>query len=124
MWRGGCIIRSVFLGNIKAAYDRLVAVSPDLSSRSTDDALAIALAKKSNASEFAGLQDDRTLVAAADRLATKGLNGASTDEQVATALADPTALAGLKADRDLLAADGIKPNRRDSILASLIHVAP
>ena len=25
---------------------------------------------------------------------------------------------------DLLAADGIKPNRRDSILASLIHVAP
>lgn len=25
---------------------------------------------------------------------------------------------------DLIAADGIKPNRRDSILASLIHVAP
>lgn len=25
---------------------------------------------------------------------------------------------------DLLAADGIKPNRRNSILASLIHVAP
>jgi len=25
---------------------------------------------------------------------------------------------------DLLTADGIKPNRRDSILASLIHVAP
>jgi predicted nucleotidyltransferase len=25
---------------------------------------------------------------------------------------------------DLLAADGIKPNRRDSILASLIHVGP
>lgn len=25
---------------------------------------------------------------------------------------------------DLLASDGIKPNRRDSILASLIHVAP
>lgn len=25
---------------------------------------------------------------------------------------------------DLLAANGIKPNRRDSILASLIHVAP
>ena len=22
MWRGGCIIRSVFLGNIKAAYDK------------------------------------------------------------------------------------------------------
>jgi hypothetical protein len=26
MWRGGCIIRSVFLGNIKAAYDK----NPDL----------------------------------------------------------------------------------------------
>jgi predicted nucleotidyltransferase len=25
---------------------------------------------------------------------------------------------------DLLASDGIKPNRRDSIIASLIHVAP
>ena len=25
---------------------------------------------------------------------------------------------------DLIAADGIRPNRRDSILASLIHVAP
>ncbi|CAF5158018.1 unnamed protein product, partial [Rotaria sp. Silwood1] len=22
MWRGGCIIRSIFLGNIKAAYDK------------------------------------------------------------------------------------------------------
>ena len=27
MWRGGCIIRSAFLGNIKQAYDK----NPDLS---------------------------------------------------------------------------------------------
>ncbi|RWS29442.1 6-phosphogluconate dehydrogenase: decarboxylating-like protein [Leptotrombidium deliense] len=33
MWRGGCIIRSVFLGNIKAAYDK----NPDLSNLLLDD---------------------------------------------------------------------------------------
>lgn len=33
MWRGGCIIRSVFLGNIKAAFDK----KPDLSNLLLDD---------------------------------------------------------------------------------------
>jgi len=33
MWRGGCIIRSVFLGNIKAAYDK----DPDLVNLLLDD---------------------------------------------------------------------------------------
>merc|ERR1712061_389577 len=33
MWRGGCIIRSVFLGNIKAAYDR----NPELDNLLLDD---------------------------------------------------------------------------------------
>ena len=33
MWRGGCIIRSVFLSNIKAAYDK----NPDLDNLLLDD---------------------------------------------------------------------------------------
>ena len=33
MWRGGCIIRSVFLGNIKSAYDN----NPDLTNLLLDD---------------------------------------------------------------------------------------
>ena len=33
MWRGGCIIRSVFLGNIKAAYDN----NPNLTNLLLDD---------------------------------------------------------------------------------------
>ncbi|MFN0065242.1 MAG: NADP-dependent phosphogluconate dehydrogenase, partial [Chlamydiales bacterium] len=33
MWRGGCIIRSVFLGNIKKAYDK----KPDLYNLLLDD---------------------------------------------------------------------------------------
>lgn len=33
MWRGGCIIRSVFLGNIKAAYDK----NPKLENLLLDD---------------------------------------------------------------------------------------
>jgi 6-phosphogluconate dehydrogenase len=33
MWRGGCIIRSVFLGKIKAAFDR----DPDLKNLLLDD---------------------------------------------------------------------------------------
>lgn len=33
MWRGGCIIRSVFLGNIKEAFER----NPDLSNLLLDD---------------------------------------------------------------------------------------
>ena len=33
MWRGGCIIRSVFLGNIKQAYDK----NPKLSNLLLDD---------------------------------------------------------------------------------------
>jgi 6-phosphogluconate dehydrogenase len=33
MWRGGCIIRSVFLGNIKSAYDK----NPDLTNLLLDD---------------------------------------------------------------------------------------
>ena len=33
MWRGGCIIRSRFLGNIKAAYDK----NPDLDNLLLDD---------------------------------------------------------------------------------------
>ena len=33
MWRGGCIIRSVFLGNIKEAYDK----NPNLDNLLLDD---------------------------------------------------------------------------------------
>jgi 6-phosphogluconate dehydrogenase len=41
MWRGGCIIRSVFLGNIKAAFDK----NPDLSNLLLDDFFSSALIK-------------------------------------------------------------------------------
>ena len=41
MWRGGCIIRSVFLGNIKAAYDK----NPDLDNLLLDDFFRDALHK-------------------------------------------------------------------------------
>jgi 6-phosphogluconate dehydrogenase (decarboxylating) len=41
MWRGGCIIRSVFLGNIKAAFDK----NPDLSNLLLDDFFSSALNK-------------------------------------------------------------------------------
>jgi 6-phosphogluconate dehydrogenase len=41
MWRGGCIIRSVFLGNIKAAYDK----NPDLANLLLDDFFSGALNK-------------------------------------------------------------------------------
>jgi 6-phosphogluconate dehydrogenase len=41
MWRGGCIIRSVFLGNIKAAYDK----NPELANLLLDDFFASALNK-------------------------------------------------------------------------------
>ena len=41
MWRGGCIIRSVFLGNIKAAFDK----NPDLSNLLLDDFFSTALNK-------------------------------------------------------------------------------
>ncbi len=41
MWRGGCIIRSVFLGNIKAAYDK----NPDLSNLLVDEFFSSALNK-------------------------------------------------------------------------------
>jgi 6-phosphogluconate dehydrogenase len=39
MWRGGCIIRSVFLGNIKAAFDK----NPDLANLLLDDFFSSAL---------------------------------------------------------------------------------
>ena len=41
MWRGGCIIRSVFLGNIKAAFDK----NPKLQNLLLDDFFASALNK-------------------------------------------------------------------------------
>jgi 6-phosphogluconate dehydrogenase len=41
MWRGGCIIRSVFLGNIKAAYDK----DPALSNLLLDEFFSTALNK-------------------------------------------------------------------------------
>jgi 6-phosphogluconate dehydrogenase len=41
MWRGGCIIRSAFLGNIKAAYDK----NADLSNLLLDDFFSSALNK-------------------------------------------------------------------------------
>jgi 6-phosphogluconate dehydrogenase len=41
MWRGGCIIRSVFLGDIKAAFDR----NPDLQNLLLDDFFAKAMNK-------------------------------------------------------------------------------
>ena len=41
MWRGGCIIRSVFLGNIKAAYDK----NPELANLLLDEFFSSALNK-------------------------------------------------------------------------------
>ncbi len=41
MWRGGCIIRSIFLGNIKAAYDK----NPDLTNLLLDEFFSSALNK-------------------------------------------------------------------------------
>jgi 6-phosphogluconate dehydrogenase len=41
MWRGGCIIRSVFLGDIKAAFDK----NPDLTNLLLDDFFSSALNK-------------------------------------------------------------------------------
>jgi 6-phosphogluconate dehydrogenase len=41
MWRGGCIIRSVFLGNIKAAFDK----NADLANLLLDDFFSSALNK-------------------------------------------------------------------------------
>jgi 6-phosphogluconate dehydrogenase len=41
MWRGGCIIRSIFLANIKAAYDK----NPELANLLLDDFFASALNK-------------------------------------------------------------------------------
>jgi 6-phosphogluconate dehydrogenase len=41
MWRGGCIIRSIFLGNIKAAFDK----NPNLSNLLLDEFFASALNK-------------------------------------------------------------------------------
>ena len=41
MWRGGCIIRSIFLGNIKAAFDK----NPNLANLLLDDFFASALNK-------------------------------------------------------------------------------
>ena len=41
MWRGGCIIRSVFLGNIKAAFDK----NPDLANLLLDEFFSSALLK-------------------------------------------------------------------------------
>ena len=41
MWRGGCIIRSVFLGNIKSAYDK----NPELTNLLMDDFFSSALNK-------------------------------------------------------------------------------
>ena len=40
MWRGGCIIRSVFLGKIKEAFDR----SPELENLLTDEYFAPVIA--------------------------------------------------------------------------------
>lgn len=44
MWRGGCIIRSVFLGNIKEAFTR----NPQLSNLLLDDFFKTAIAKNQN----------------------------------------------------------------------------
>jgi len=41
MWRGGCIIRSVFLSNIKAAFDK----NPDLTNLLLDEFFSSALIK-------------------------------------------------------------------------------
>ena len=41
MWRGGCIIRSIFLGNIKSAYDK----NPELANLLLDEFFSSALNK-------------------------------------------------------------------------------
>ena len=90
---------------IRAAYDRLVAVSRSLSSSSSDSDLAVALARKTAAADFAGLVADRDVVAAADRLAQKGLSGGSSDTAVALAVADGATFTARASDRALVAAN-------------------
>ena len=86
-----------------AAYDNLMAVSASLSSQSTDDELAVALAVKNHEITFGSLVVDRDVAAASQRFAEKGLTVDSTDLDLAEAIADQDELAALKADRNLVA---------------------
>ncbi|WP_372897787.1 hypothetical protein, partial [Stieleria sp.] len=92
---------------VDVAYDNIVALSTSLTAQSTDDDLAIALAVKNHRTGFDSLILDREVVAASDRLATEGLTGDSTDEQIATVLADPTLLPSTITLRDLVASDPV-----------------
>src|SRR5205823_4174709 len=73
---------------------------------SSDGAPAqVTLATTFEGGRLAGLKADRDLLAAKARLNGYGLSGASTNADIAVALADPVLLASLKADRDLVAGD-------------------
>ena len=90
---------------MRAAYERLVAVAPELNADSTD--LEIALAIGGALPQFNQLRDDRNLIGARQRLAELGLNSDSTNAEIAAAVAesetDPAVIAARKADRDLVA---------------------
>ena len=93
-----------------AAYDNLMALSTSLSSQSTDDELAVALAVKNHDIAFAALVLDRDVAAANERFAERGLTVDSTDLELAEAIANSDELQALelqalKDDRDLVAAN-------------------
>ncbi|MCA9138139.1 MAG: hypothetical protein KDB00_15315, partial [Planctomycetales bacterium] len=92
---------------VDAAYDNIVALSTGLTARSSDDDLAIALAQKNHTAAFESLLLDRNAVAANDRLTSRGLDGDSSDEQIATTLADPTLLSATFTLRNVVAADSV-----------------
>jgi len=72
---------------VRPARDRLAALSPGLNAQSTDDEIALALARTANLEQFNDLRTDRDVVAAYNALDDLDLDENSTDEQIAEALA-------------------------------------
>ena len=91
------IAESLF--DLDAAYESLVALSPDLNGQSTNDDIAIALARQSDPAKYESLTIDRDVAAATDRLAQLSLDQTATDEQIAVAfISDATTTADEYAD--------------------------
>ncbi|CAB5140735.1 diguanylate cyclase/phosphodiesterase (GGDEF & EAL domains) with PAS/PAC sensor(s), partial [Olavius algarvensis associated proteobacterium Delta 3] len=93
---------------VDAAYENLVALSAGLTSQSTDDDIAIALAEFFNAVAYESLKTDRDVAGAESRLSAIGLDRTSTDKEIAEKLAndaDAAGLAALKQDRHDVSTD-------------------
>ncbi|MEM7311655.1 MAG: matrixin family metalloprotease, partial [Planctomycetota bacterium] len=92
---------------VTAAFDRLTTILSTLTGQSTDDEIALAMADPIES--YKRLVVDREAVAADDLLSPLGLDGTSTDENIADALAQSTVAASIianrRADRDLLVAN-------------------